>query len=198
VVARRGPRRKTEGSARDDILRAAQRLFPQRAISGISLRAIAHEAGVNPALTLYYFESKEELIIEALGASLRPVMEDVFGGRPLRRGVGREAVLGFLRFWDPPERRQTYAAMVLSAQAEGRISHALRRTIVKQLETQLSGLVPQGELRARAGLYTSQVVGLGVSRYVLKLEPLASMPAELLAESIGPTLDRYLVGPLPG
>lgn len=198
MVARRGPRRKTEGSARGDILRAAQRLFPRRGLSEISLRAIAQEAGVNPALILYYFDNKEELMIEALSASVRPLMEDVFRGKSLRPGVGRQAALGFLQFWDTPERRLTFAAMVLATPTEGRLSQALRGTIVKQLEGQLSGLVPRNELRTRAALYTSQIVGLGVSRYVLKLEPLTTMPAELLAEAVGATLDGYLMGPLPG
>jgi AcrR family transcriptional regulator len=197
MATRRGPRRKSEGSARREILRAAQRLFPRRSLSEISLRAIAQEAQVNPALVLYYFENKEELIIEALGTSLRPVMEDVFRDESLHPGVGRQAVLGFLRFWDTPERRQTYASMVLSTPTEGRLSQALRGTIVSQLEGQLSGLVPRDELRTRAALYTSQIVGLGVSRYVLRLEPIASMSPELLANSVGPVLDRYLMEPLP-
>jgi AcrR family transcriptional regulator len=197
AIARRGPRRKVDSSARGDILRAAQRLFSRRSLSEISLRAIAQEAGVNPALTLYYFENKEELIMEALSASIRPLMTDVFRPGSLTLGVGRQAVLRFLEFWDTHERRQSYAAMVLSAGTDGRLAQALRSAIVSQIESQFSSLLPKGELRTRTALYTSQIIGLGYSRYVLGLEPIASMSAKTLSASVGPILDRYLMGPLP-
>lgn len=152
---------------------------------------------MNPALVLYYFDNKEDLIMEALSASIRPLMQDVYRPGSLTVGIGRQATLRFLQFWDPPERRRSYAAMILSAGAEGRLARALRSSIVGQIESQFAGLLPRGELRTRAGLFTSQMAGVGVSRYVLALEPIASMPAELLAASIGPALDLYLMGPLP-
>jgi hypothetical protein len=49
----------------------------------------------------------------------------------------------------------------------------------------------------RAGLLGSQVVGLAMARYIVRVEPLASMPADAVAAALAPNLQRYLVEPLP-
>jgi hypothetical protein len=56
--------------------------------------------------------------------------------------------------------------------------------------------LPRDDADRRAQLVVSQMVGLVVTRYVLSLEPLASMPEEELVASVAPTLQRYIDGPL--
>jgi hypothetical protein len=57
--------------------------------------------------------------------------------------------------------------------------------------------VPDAEREARGALVASQLVGLVMTRYVLRLEPLASADAATLVATTGPTLQRYLTGGLP-
>lgn len=192
----RGRRRQDNGSARDDIVHAAQRLLLGQGIHDISLRAIAREARVDPALVLYYFASKEDLLFEALGATLRPLMKGVFRAGELRPGVGSSAITQFLRFWDTGDRGKTFATLIQTAASEGRLAKGLRGFFWSQIANQFSGLLPKDELPARVGLLTTQMVGLGAARYLLRLEPIASASVESLAKSIGPTLDRYLTGPV--
>lgn len=192
----RGRRKKSEGIAKDEILRAAQRLFPRQNIHEISLRAIAREAEVDPALVLYYFASKEDLLFEALGATLRPLLKGVFRTGPLRPGVGKNAVTQFLRFWDSEARGKTFATLIQTAASEGRLARGLRKFFAAQIAKQFIGRLAEDELPTRVGLVATQLFGLAGARYVFRLEPIASASIETLARSIGPTLDRYLLEPM--
>ena len=73
----------------------------------------------------------------------------------------------------------------------------LRQGILRLVQRPLRAALPDAEADRRVQLVVSQMVGLVVTRYVLVLEPLASMPAEDLVAWVGPTLQRYLDGPLP-
>jgi len=50
------------------------------------------------------------------------------------------------------------------------------------------------DIALRAQLVASQLLGLALARYLLRLEPLASLPAADVVAAVGPTLQRYLDG----
>ena len=50
----------------------------------------------------------------------------------------------------------------------------------------------------RVQFVASQLVGVVMARYILELQPFASLPVEQIAETIAPNLQRYLTGDLPG
>jgi hypothetical protein len=52
------------------------------------------------------------------------------------------------------------------------------------------------QVRLRASLCASQVVGLGIMRYAVRVEPIHSMEVDALVDAVAPTLQRYLVGEL--
>ncbi len=191
----RGRRRKVDGSARDDIVRATQGLFFGRGIHDLSIRAIARDARVDPALVIYYFGSREELLLETLGATLRPLLKGVFGAGALAPGLGANVVTEFLQFWDAEGRSKTFAALVQIAASGGRLANGLREILTSVLASQFSDQVAQDELPARVSLVATQMFGLGTARYVFRLEPIASASIDSLARSIGPTIDRYLTAP---
>lgn len=193
----RGRRKRAEGSARADIVHAAGALFLRKGLGEVTLRGIAREARVDPALVLYYFSSKEDLALEALGATIRPLMESVFQAGPPRRGTGAAAVLRFLRFWDAQSQGTAFAGLFHPASAEGRLGAAVRKFVASQIESQFAKQWEGEELRTRVGLFMTQIIGLGAVRYLFRIEPIASSPPEVLAEAIGPNLDRYLVGSAP-
>ena len=95
---RPGRRLRSAGDAREDIIEAAQSLFPLNDLNDISIRDIARVARVDPRLVQYYFRTKETLLLEAFGRKLLPMMGSVFGESGVRSGGGRRIVLGFLQF----------------------------------------------------------------------------------------------------
>ena len=68
--------------------------------------------------------------------------------------------------------------------AQGFVSDALVGRVAMVLD------VPDAALRAT--LVGSQLVGLAIARYLLRIEPLASADAATVATWIAPTLERYL------
>lgn len=180
---------------RGRILEAASALFAKKSFDGVSLRAIAREAGVDPALVHHYFGSKDQLFEEVLshGASPDSLIEHVTAGP--RQDWGAELVRSALALMDSPAGPALRAVM---RSGIGSHPELLRRfvgdRILNRLTHHLEGS-PQ-ERAKRAVLVGSQFVGLFVARYLVAVEPLASMPGEEVVAVVGPTVQRYLTGPL--
>ncbi|OMQ15203.1 TetR family transcriptional regulator, partial [Modestobacter sp. VKM Ac-2676] len=115
--------------------------------------------------------------------------------------LGANVVRMLLRVWDGPARARGLA-LVRSAVSNEWTARLLREFLTVQVLRRVLGTLdlPPAEAEARGALVASQLVGLVVTRYVLRVEPLASAPAEELVAAIGPTVQRYLTGDidLPG
>jgi AcrR family transcriptional regulator len=203
---RRGPgRRAGESRTRETILAVARRRFGEQGYDGATIRGIAADAGVNPALVHHFYGTKErlfaaamrlpvvpsELITLALGAE-RDRLGEEFGPH-----LGEILTATMLRAWDVADIRTAFLGLLRSAATSEQGVTMLREfvtsTILASL-SQVAGLGDDAAGRYRAALVASQVVGLGFTRYVLGLEPLASASTEDLIAAIGPTVQRYLTG----
>ena len=187
---RRGPRQ--DGvQAREAILDAARRQFAEQGYEGATMRAIARDAGVDPALVSYYFGSKSGLFMESLRLPVNPAeaIEAVLAEGT--RGLGERLVTRFLQVWDNPVSGEPIIGVLRSAASRPELLREfVERQIVPRLASAFGG--PDAELRASA--FASQMLGLALARYVLRAEPLASAePAQVVA-LIGPTLQRYIDG----
>lgn len=194
--ARRSGRRPGESSTRDDILAAAAAAFAEHGYDRATIRGIAAVAGVDPALVIHYFGSKDALFEEVLRLPVRP--SDVFA-RGVAAGadkLGSTIVRTFLETWSPPEQRVRLTAMLRSAMTNERAMHLLRDLLVREVFAPMTATlgVPDAELRAT--LVGSQLVGLALMRYVGRIEPLASASIDELVAAVGPTVQSYLTGDL--
>jgi AcrR family transcriptional regulator len=193
---RRSGRRPGESSTRDDILAAAAAAFAEHGYDRATIRGIAAVAGVDPALVIHYFGSKDALFEEVLRLPVRP--SDVFA-RGVAAGadkLGSTIVRTFLETWSPPEQRVRLTAMLRSAMTNERAMHLLRDLLVREVFAPMTATlgVPDAELRAT--LVGSQLVGLALMRYVGRIEPLASASIDELVAAVGPTVQSYLTGDL--
>lgn len=183
------------------MLAAARAVFADRGFDGASIRAIAAEAGVDPALVHHYFGSKDQLFLAALQAPANPeeYLPEVLAGS--REELGANVVRMLLRVWDGPAAPGALA-LVRSAVSNEWTMRLLREFLVTRIMRRVVStldLSPE-ERDARGALVASQLVGLVMSRYVLRIEPLASATPDFLVAAVGPTVQRYLTGPvrLPG
>jgi AcrR family transcriptional regulator len=197
-VARIG-RRPGNPDTRQAILAAARAAFADRGFDGASIRAIATAAGVDPALVHHYFGSKDQLFLEVMSLPLDPgpvVAEVMRGGRDR---AGERLIAAMLSVWDSPAGAAA-AALVRSAVANDVFARMLRefvtRNILRRIAKEL-GLDP-AEAGLRTNLVATQIMGVIVARYIIRLEPIASTPPEVLAPLMGSTVQRYLTMPLDG
>ena len=151
---------------------------------------------MDAALVHHYFGTKRDLFLAALGAPLDPreVLAPVAGGGVA--GAGERLLVTFLAVWDDEVTRLPLLALVrgvLEPGGERLVADGLLRLVLGPVGEDLGVDEPD----RRMALVASQLIGLVMARYVLRLEPLASAPSATLVAAYAPTLQRYLEMPLP-
>ncbi|MGH3455831.1 MAG: TetR family transcriptional regulator [Nocardioidaceae bacterium] len=191
---RRGPgRRPGSPDTRGEIVEAARVEFAAQGFDRTSMRAVARAASVDPALVHHYFESKEDLLFAAMDMPFDPrvLLGSVVEGP--RDQLGERLVGAVLQLWDDPQRQRRLLTVVRTAIASEAASHLLRDGFLRIILDQIAAIPGIDDPRRRGNLVASQIVGLLITRYVVGLEPLASMPADEVVARVGPTIHRYLV-----
>jgi len=183
---------------RERILASARELFARNGIDKTSIRAVAAGAGVDPALVHHYYGTKQQLFTAAIHIPIDPMQ--VIG--PMREtpveelGLKLPSVL--LPLWDS-EIGSGFIATLRSLLAGSEVS-LVRSFFQEVITVEVGSRVddPPGSGMIRVQFVASQLVGVVMARYILELEPFASLPVEQIAETIAPNLQRYLTGDLPG
>jgi AcrR family transcriptional regulator len=191
----RGPREE-RGVTVTQIQAAARASFAKNGWAGTSLRAIAREVGVDPALVHYYFASKEELLdaVTTFPAEWVASIQTAHSVPLAKRG---EAIVrNVVWTWSQPEIREALVSILLTAAHDSRTHEKVRAVITTSLQPAVADRITGEERLLRAALIGSQVLGLVMHRYVWEIEPLASLPDDDLVAVVGPTIQRYLSGRL--
>ncbi|MCW2553296.1 MAG: TetR family transcriptional regulator [Mycobacterium sp.] len=183
---------------RDRILENARELFARNGVGNTSIRAIAAASGVDSALVHHYFGTKEQLFAAAVHIPIDPMQ--IIG--PMREVPVEELGLTLpsllLPLWDSQMGSGLIATMrsLLAGDDVGLIRSFLQDVISVEVGSRVDE--PPGSGRIRVQFVASQLVGIVMARYILELEPFKSLPVEQIAQTIAPTLQRYLTGELPG
>ncbi|MEV8038224.1 TetR family transcriptional regulator [Streptomyces sp. NPDC002742] len=183
-------------ATRDRILEAAREEFSERGYERTSVRGIAKSAGVDSALVHHYFGTKEQVFEAAIEGAFAPVLgapETLVEG-PVE-GVGERLTRFFLGVWENPTSRTPLLAIVRSAVNNDTAAAVFRRLVAAQLLRRIAGRldVPDAELRAE--LAAAQLVGVAMLRYVIKVEPLASVDLERIVARVAPVVQGHLTNP---
>lgn len=190
-------RRPGASGTREAILSAAKDAFNTKGYDATSLRGVARTAGVDPALVTHFFGSKDGLFEAALELPLDPATVVPLLLSEGIDGLGERVVRTFLGVWDSTPGQGPMLAMLRSAVSHEDSALRLRALLSRVLLRPLAEGAGAGQVDLRAALLASQIVGLALTRYVLRLEPVASASADELAPLLGPTLQRYLTETLP-
>ena len=111
-------------------------------------------------------------------------------------GLGEQIVRHFLSVWDHAPAIEPLPALLRSAPTDEHSAAMFTEYIERKIITRIAAAVPE-PARLRAELVGSHLMGMALARYVLRIEPLASTPADNVANWMGPTLQRYLADPAP-
>lgn len=192
----RSGRRPGNSGSRERILAAARLSFAQSGYDATTIRGIAAAAGVDPALVRHYFGSKEHLFVVALEFPVDPVE---FVPRLLDPGIdglGERIAAFFLEAWDTPGGRP-FLALLRSVASNEQAAEALRQFVSREVLSRVAAILVLDRPQLRAALAASHLIGLAMTRYVVRLEPIASASRDDLARAVGPSIQRYFDQPLP-
>jgi AcrR family transcriptional regulator len=192
-MARTGRRPGVSGT-REAILDAARRAFAEQGYQHATIRGVAELAGVDPALVHHYFGTKQGLFVAAVQLPVNPVeqLSTLLADDPGQ--VGQQLIGVFLTVWDHAVDRSPLLALVRSAVGDEQAAAMLREFITEEILGQIARQLGSPDAKLRATLVGSQLIGLMMARYIIRVEPLASAPAAQVAAAVGPTLQRYLTG----
>ena len=185
-------RRPGTSDTRDQILAVARRRFATRGYDAISLRSIAVEAEVDPALVIHYFGSKEGLFVAASG--LPDSLPELFAQLALlpREEFVRALVLGYLQLVDSDASRNPVIALVRSAVSNERAAAMLREFLTAELLPVIARFTRQPDARLRSALIIAHLMGIAMLRHVLRVEPIAKATPDEIARVAVPVIEQYL------
>ena len=190
AIGRGGPRSEPTRRA---ILTAARGRFAADGYERATIRAIAEDAGIDPSMVMRYFGSKEQLFAAAAQLDLRlPDLRAVPRDR-----VGLALARHFVSLWDGAAGTEDALLFLFrSALTNEAAADRLRRQVFRdQVTRHIADVVPDQPDR-RAGLVATQVLGVVLCRYILRLAPVAEAAPDTLVADLAPTLQRYLTEPL--
>ncbi|MGH8869103.1 MAG: TetR family transcriptional regulator [Actinomycetes bacterium] len=192
---RRGPgRRPGHEDTRGTILEAARRSFAEHGYDGSTVRGIARDADVDPALVHHYFGGKEQVFVAAMALPFEPsvVVPQILGDGP--DGVGERFVRFFLGVWGDPESRDPFLGLLRSATTNEEAATMMREFVSRALLGRVADALDLPDAALRVEASASHLIGLALLRYVIKVEPLASASEEEVVALVAPTIQRYMTG----
>lgn len=193
---RRGrPPRTESADTRDRILNAAREEFSERGYDKTSVRGIAKAAGVDSALVHHYFGTKEQVFEASVEVAFAPALKvrDVVLEGPLD-DVGERMTRVIFGLWENPVSRKPLLAIVRSAVNNEAAAAVFRRLVSAQLMRRIAGEIDSPDAELRAELAAAQLVGVAMMRYVIKIEPIASVDVEEIIARVAPVVQGHLTG----
>ncbi|OEV12573.1 TetR family transcriptional regulator [Streptomyces nanshensis] len=184
-----------EPAAPDRILVSARTEFAERGYEKASIRAIARGAGVDSALVHHYFGTKEQVFTAAVEGAFAPALgipDRLFSGSP--EEWGEQLTRFVFRIWERAVTREPMLAILRSAVSNDTAAAVFRRLIARNLLERLAGGLGRPDAELRVELAMAQLVGTAMLRYVIKVEPIASAPPEVLIPRLAPVVQRHLTG----
>jgi AcrR family transcriptional regulator len=179
--------RRSSAETKAVILAAARQRFAESGFERATIRAIAADANIDPSMVMRYFGNKDQLFAAASDFDLQiPDLSDVE-----REHVGARLVAHFLDRW---ERDEALVVLLRSSTTNDEAAQRMRKIFSSQLGPVIARLNPD-DAPSRAGLIATQVLGLALCRYVLRLPPVVAMSHDEVVAWLGPTVQRYLEAP---
>jgi AcrR family transcriptional regulator len=185
-------RRPGTPDTRDAIVAGARRQFATRGYEATSLRGIAADAKVDPALLIHYFGTKEGLFIAATGlpARLRDLFAELDGAWP--RESAEALVRGYLQVVDSDQSRNAILALVRSAVSNEKAAAMLREFLSAELLSVIAGWTDRPDAQLRAALVAAQLVGIAMLRHVVRVDPVARASPDEIVALVAPVIEQYL------
>ena len=177
------------------VLEAARAAYARRGYLNTTLKGVAAAAGVAPDVVRRYYDNREALFVAAMRLPFDPAMSIAQLMAPGIDGMGERLVRVTLRLLDDPETRDQLAEMVRDGAGASRATASLREFLEAEVVDRAAVLLGVPDARMRVTLATSYLLGIATTRYVLKLEPLASASEDEIVQLVAPAVQMALTTP---
>ncbi|WP_082875769.1 TetR/AcrR family transcriptional regulator [Nocardia pseudobrasiliensis] len=186
-MAGRG-RRPGDTDTREVILAAARTMFTEDGFNKTAVTGVARRAEVDPALIYHYFGTKVDLFVESMTDAAEFRDDSITDSSHADRS-GTEVVAAFLRNWelDPEAPGRTFIAVTQAVASSPEATERLKQFIVERTWHNTDH-----HTNRRQSMVSSQLIGIAITRYILRLEPLASAAIDEVAAWYGPTIDQWM------
>jgi AcrR family transcriptional regulator len=195
---RRTGRRPGDSGSREAILDAARGRFTAHGYAGATIRGIAADAGVDPALVHHFFGTKDKLFAATMRLPLNPVEVIPQLLEAGIDGAGERLCRLFVRIMRELGDANPMLGLLRSATAHPDAARMLREFFTGAVLERVAAALDVPQPRLRAALCSSQLMGLLVAHQVVGLTPLVEADEEALVAAVGPVLQHYMTDPLPG
>jgi AcrR family transcriptional regulator len=185
-----GVRRRSDAT-RTAILAAARERFAADGYERATIRAIARDARIDPSMVMRYYGNKEGLFAAAVSVELELPEADSLP----RHDIGRALVTRFLDLWEENEVLTALLRVGATNQAGAERMQGVFREQV--MPVALRACPDPEQAPARAALAATQLLGLALTRYVLRFPPTVALTREEIVAWLAPTVQRYLTAPSP-
>ena len=185
--------RRRSDQTRAAILAAARRRFAADGFERTTIRAIAADAGIDPSMVMRYYGSKDGLFSAAADLDLQlPDLASV-----PREQLGETLVRHWVERWEGGSSDELLIVVFRSAITNEAAAERLRTVFGAQVAKAVATIVDdRAEAATRAGLVSTQMLGLALCRYILRLAPVVALDLDTLLATVSDTVQRYLTGPL--
>ena len=185
--------RRRSDETRAAILEAARRRFAADGFERTTIRAIAADAGIDPSMVMRYYGSKDGLFSAAADLDLQlPDLAAV-----PREQLGETLVRHWVERWEGGSSDELLIVVFRSAITNEAAAERLRTVFGAQVAKAIATIVDdRAEAATRAGLVSTQMLGLALCRYILRLAPVVALDLDTLLATVSDTVQRYLTGPL--
>lgn len=195
-TVRRGRRRSTDigAGARAEIVAAARAEFAENGYDSTSLRAVARRAGVDAALVHHYFADKADLFAATVDVPIRPdrLVAEILRGP--RDAIGETIVRTIVTEFDHRPTRDAFLALLRTALGHEFAARMLRQFLVREVLSRIASELDVEDGELRASLAASQIVGLVIARYGIRLGALAEASPDEVIARVGPVVQWHLLG----
>ncbi|MEI8055945.1 MAG: TetR family transcriptional regulator [Actinomycetes bacterium] len=188
-------------SASDDIARsvldAARAAYAARGYLGTTLKGVAAAAGVAPDVLRRYYDDREALFVAAMRLPIDPSTSIAQLLAPGMDGLGDRLVRVTLRLLDDDQTREQLTQLMTAGAGAVSATSSLREFLDSAVVDRVAGALGVPDARLRVSLAMSYLIGVAASRYVLRMEPLASATEDQVVAMVGPAVQAALTTPIP-
>lgn len=180
------PARRSDAT-RAAILAAARARFAADGYAKATIRAIAADAAIDPSMVMRYFGSKDGLF--AAAAQIDLDLPDLAAAD--LDAMGEVLIRHFLAIWE--ENDNTVLLILLrSSITDDAVAARFREVFAQQVLPAVLRFGTPADAPRRAALIVTQLLGLALCRYVLRIPPVVDLTPPRIVTDIAPTLQRYL------